>query len=126
MYEDVDNSDSAAFYYEKSLLGEPNYFVVHRALGFIYMRRSKIFIEQMKAAHLVKDVEANNLAFDKFKATIREAIPHLEKYQACEPDDETLTIIKNCYKTIKDEKAIDTLAERLKLLAEHCVSLLGD
>ena len=35
MYEDIDEAEKAIPYYEKALFGEPNYEVIHRALGFV-------------------------------------------------------------------------------------------
>jgi hypothetical protein len=44
---------------------------------------------------------------------IKKALPHLEKAQACDPDDQTLNLIKLLYRNIKDQHGIDTLPARL-------------
>jgi tetratricopeptide (TPR) repeat protein len=126
MYEEMGNVDSAIPHYENSLKGEPDYFVIHRALGFIYLSKTKPFVAQMNEANKSKDAIANAKAFVLYKEMVQKAIPYLEKYQACEPDDETLTIITNLYKSIKDTQSVTTLETRLKPLAAKCVSLLDD
>lgn len=126
MYEEMGDVDNAIPHYENSLKGEPDYFVLHRALGFIYLSKTRPFVAQMNEASKSKDAAANAKAFALYKAMVQKAIPYLEKYQACEPDDETLTIITNLYKSIKDTQSITTLETRLKPLAVKCVSLLDD
>ena len=126
MYEEVGNPESAIPYYEKSLIGEPNYFVTHRALGFIYLTKSRADVKLMNEAVAAKNVIANEKAFVQYKLKVQKALVHLEKYQACEPDDDTLMIITNLYKSIKMPTAIASLPSRLKPLSEKCVSLLDD
>ena len=126
MYEEAEKPDSALVYYGQSLKGEPNYAVIHRALGFIYLAKSKVFIGQFNAANQAKNADASAKAFKQYKAMVEKALPHLEKYQACEPDEETLAIITNLYKSIKDEQSIASLQSRLKTLSTTCVSLLED
>ena len=126
MYEEVGSPENAIPYYEKSLVGEPNYFVTHRALGFIYLNQSRADVKLMNEAVAAKNVIANEKAFTQYKLKVQKALVHLEKYQACEPDDNTLMIISNLYKSIKMPQAITSLPTRLKPLSENCVSLLDD
>ncbi|WP_055133625.1 hypothetical protein [Pedobacter sp. Hv1] len=126
MYEDVENPEAAIPYYEKSVAGEPNYLVVHRALGFIFLTQSKPIVARMEATTKAKDVEGNKKAYQEYKTLILKAIPHLEKYQACDPDDDTLKIIIDLYKSIKDTNSINTLPARLKQMGAKCVDLLDD
>jgi len=126
MYEEIGTADSAIVHYENSLKGEPNYSVLHRALGFIYLAKTKPAVAKMNEASKTKDAAANAKAFGEYKALVKKAIPYLEKYQACEPDDETLTTINNLYKSIKDSESLKTLDARLKANADKCVSLLAD
>ena len=126
MYEDVEDPDNALIYYEKSLAGEPNYEVVNRALGFIYLSKSAIAAKQANAASEAKDAAANAKAFAVYKEWVLKALPRLEKYQACSPDDDTLAIIVNLYKSLKDSNAINTLNARLKEMSAKCVGLLDD
>lgn len=125
MYEDVEDPDNALIYYEKSLAGEPNYEVVNRALGFIYLSKSAIAAKQANAASEAKDA-ANAKAFAVYKEWVLKALPRLEKYQACSPDDDTLGIIINLYRSLKDTNAINTLNARLKEMSAKCVGLLDD
>lgn len=126
MYEDVGEPDNALVYYEKSLAGEPNYEVVNRALGFIYLAKSAIAAKQANVASEAKDATANAKAFAVYKEWVLKALPRLEKYQACAPDDDTLAIVINLYKSLKDSNAINTLNARLKEMSAKCVSLLDD
>lgn len=125
-YEEISIPDSAIIYYEKSLKGEPDYEVIHRALGFIYLAKTKPFVEQMNVATKNKDALANSKAYNGYKSLVQIALPYLEKYQACSPDDETLMIITNLYKSIKDIERLKTIDARLKLLNKRCVTLLED
>lgn len=126
MYEDIEEADKAIPYYEKSLIGEPNYEVVHRALGFIYLAKSTGAVAEINEAKAKNDVEGNKNAFEAYKVLILKALPHLEKYQACDPDQDTLNIIINLYKSLKDTKSIETLNARLKEMSGKCVTLLDD
>lgn len=126
MYEDIGEADKAIPYYEKSLIGEPNYEVVHRALGFIYLAKSTSAVAKINETKAKNDVEGNKKAFEAYKILILKALPHLEKYQACDPDEETLNIITNLYKSFKDTKSIETLNARLKEMSGKCVTLLDD
>lgn len=126
MYEEVGDVENALVQYAESVKGEPNYSVSRRALGFIYLSKTKPFVKQMNEATAAKNADANSKAFENYKAMVMLALPHLEKYQACENDEETLTIISNLYKSIKQPQSITTLHDRLKSLAQNCVSLLED
>ena len=126
MYEEMGTVDSAIVHYENSLKGEPNYSVIHRALGFIYLAKTKPAVTKMNEASKAKDAAGNAKAFAEYKLLVKKAIPYLEKYQACEPDEQTLATITNLYKSIKDLESPKTLDARLKANAVNCVSLLED
>ncbi|WAC39214.1 hypothetical protein [Pedobacter sp. SL55] len=126
MYEEIGKPDEALLHYTESIKGEPNYSVLHRAMGFLYLNKTKPFVKQMNEASAAKNVIANAKAFEDYKAMVQKALPHLEKYQACEPDDDTLLMINNLHKSIKEQKLLSNLPERLKVLAQNCVSLLED
>ena len=125
-YEGINKPDSAIFFFEKSLKGEPDYEVAHRALGFIYMDKTKPYVDQINLANKNKDAVANAKAYAEYKKLILKALPHLEKYQACSPDDETLMIISNLYKSLKDTQSMLTIDARLKVLGKRCITLLED
>ncbi len=126
LYEEIEQPDNAIPYYEQSLIGEPNYEVIHRALGFIYLAKSGVAAAKINEAKAKSDVEGSKNAFAAYKGYILKAIPHLEKYQACDPDEETLNIIINLYKSLKDSKSVETLNARLKEMSGKCVNLLED
>jgi tetratricopeptide (TPR) repeat protein len=126
LYEEMEKPDLAIPFYEKTLKAEPDYEVVHRALGFIYLARTKVFVDDMNLANKNKDAVGNAKAYNGYKKVIQKAIPYLEKYQACSPDEETLAIIGNLYKSIKDTQGMLSLADRLKKLSLKCVTLLDD
>ena len=126
MYEELEKPDSASVYYNLVLKDEPDYEVVHRALGFIYLEKTKSYVEEINKAKKENNAAANTKAFAGYKLMVQKAIPHFEKYQACAPDDETLAMLNNLYKSIKDTQAITTLDARLKVLAKRCVTMLDD
>ncbi len=126
MHEEIGDPENALLYYEQSLKGEANYTVLHRALGFIYLGKTKPFVKKMNEASAAKNAIANANAFSKYKDMVLKALPHLEKYQACEPDEETLNMITNLYKSIKDQQLIASLPDRLKTMEGTCVTLLDD
>ncbi|WP_316768519.1 hypothetical protein [Pedobacter frigiditerrae] len=126
LFEETGKPDSAIVYYDEMLKREPNYEVVHRALGFVYLAKTKNFVHEMNMATKEKNVDANAKAYANYKKLVLKAIPHLEKYQACSPDEETLLIIGNLYKSIRDTQSITTIEARLKALSLNCVSLLED
>ena len=124
IYEDNDEPDKALPFYEKVAAAVPDYYVVHRALGYLYYEKAK--------AIKVKIDEAPN---DKTPATqlnasyismVKTALPHLEKAQACDPSDETLALIKMLYKSINDDGDLNSLDSRLKALGAHCSDILND
>lgn len=126
MHEELGDAENALLYYEQSLKGEADYTALRRALGFIYLSKTKPFVKQMNEANAAKNATANANAFSKYKEMVLKALPHLEKYQACEPDEETLNIITNLYKSIKDQQSIASLPNRLKMMEGSCVTLLDD
>lgn len=126
MYEDIKDPENALLHYLESIKGEPNYTVIHRAMGFIYLDKTKPIIAEMNEAKAKNNAVANAKAFEKYKVLVKKALPHFEKYQACETDEETQAMISNLYKSIKEPQAITTLPNRLKPLAQNCVTLLED
>jgi len=112
LYEDDSQSIKAIEYYNRVAAAQPNYYVAHRALGYLY----------------IKDISgkpANQVIVDAaYIAKIKKALPHLEKAQACDPDDQTLSLIKLLYRNIKDEKGLNSLPERLNLLKKNCIDIL--
>ena len=125
MYEDNDEHSKALPFYEKVAAASPNYYVVHRALGYLYLEKAK-GIESELNATTTADTALNRQLTLAYTETVRKALPHLEKAQACDPSDETLAVIKTLYKNIKDYQGLNTLDSRLKELGKNCVDILGD
>lgn len=124
MYEDNSEPDKAIIYYEKVAAAVPDYYVVHRALGYIYLEKAKRIGDELNQS-LNDRVKAGQLT-EAYTAAARKALPHLEKAQACDPSDETLASIQRLYRNLKDTKGLDTLPDRLKQLSKNCIDILTD
>lgn len=123
VYENNDQPQKALGYYEKVAAAVPDYYVVHRGIGYIYLAQANEIGDKMHAA---TDAAVNNQLMADYEKMVRKALPHLEKAQACDPSDETLDAIKTLYKNLKDTNGLNTLDARLKELAKHCIDLLED
>lgn len=124
LYEDNNQPDNAVFYYEKVAAAVPDYYVAHRALGYLYLETANNLQTQLDAT---PENSAGYRALQaSYKAAALKALPHLEKAQACDPSPETLAIIKNLYTQIADTAALDTLNTRLDNLSKNCLDILND
>jgi len=104
LYEDDSQSIKAIELYEKVVAAKPHYYVAHRALGYLYLKD-------------IVGKPADQIKIDTaYTSIVKKALPHLEKAQACDPDDDTLKLIKLLYHNLKDDKAITTLPARLPAL----------
>jgi tetratricopeptide (TPR) repeat protein len=112
LYEDDNQSVKAIEYYNRVAAAQPDYYVAHRALGYLYIKD----ISGKPAGQVVVDAA--------YIANVKKALPHLEKAQACDPDDQTLSLIKILYRNIKDEKSLNSLPERLNQLKKNCIDIL--
>jgi hypothetical protein len=121
VYEDSNQPDKAIPYYEIVAAAEPDFYVVHRALGYLYLAPAKQLYEKLQAA-------TNNKAelTDQYKKAVLKALPHLEKAQACDPSDETLALIKTLYTSIKDAPGLQSLNTRLAGLGKNCLTILSE
>ncbi|MDB5006599.1 MAG: hypothetical protein JWQ84_3125 [Mucilaginibacter sp.] len=124
MYEDNDQPDKAVVYYEKVAAAVPDYYVVHRALGYLYLDKSNRIVKQLNAS--ANDKVMNAQLHTAYVNATKQALPHLEKAEACDHSDETLETIKNLYKGINDLKGLNTLGDRLKALSKNCIDILTD
>lgn len=111
LYENNDQSIKAIEYYEKVVTAVPDYYVAQRGLGYLYAKQA----EGLKSSGGADYITA-----------VRKALPHLEKAQACDPDDDTLKLIKTLYGDIKDKSSLSSLNDRLKSLRKNCIDLLDD
>ena len=107
LYEDNNMTTKAIPYYEKVVAAVPDYYVAHRALGYLY----------------IKDIKETDAAY---AVNVKKALPHLEKAQACDPSGDTLTLIKSLYVNVKDAASLKTLDNRLRQLSKSCIDILND
>jgi len=124
VYEDNDQPAKAVIYYEKVTAAVPNYYVVHRALGYLYLDDVKAIEKKLNEA--TSDAALNKSLTEAYYKAVKKALPHLEKAQACDPSEETLAIIQILYKNIKDLPGLNSLNDRLKQLSTNCIDILAD
>ncbi len=120
LYEDDNQSVEAIPLYEKVATAQPDYYVAHRALGYLYSKQADELYTKLQAAPGDKETTA------AYKTVVLKALPHLEKAQACDPSDETLALIKTLYTNIHDDAGLQSLSARLKTLSKNCVDILTD
>ncbi|MES2278963.1 MAG: hypothetical protein V4592_23225 [Bacteroidota bacterium] len=124
LYEDSELPERAVVFYEKVTVAVPNYYVAHRALGYIYSAEANRLFTKISSAKQ-SDPDYLNLK-DQYKAIATKAAQHLEIAQACDPSDDTLAIIKTIYKSIGDTAALSTLDERMAKISKNCLDILSD
>lgn len=124
LYEDQHQPEKAIFYNEKVVSAVPDYYVSHRALGYLYLLKTDYLIDKMNKAKNNLN-EHQNYQSQYFKV-LKTALPHLEKAEACDHDDATLTLIKSLYQKLNDKESLASLDKRLKLLKAHCIDLLTE
>ncbi|MES2426197.1 MAG: hypothetical protein V4560_04460 [Bacteroidota bacterium] len=120
LYEDDSQSVEAIPLYEKVILVQPDYYVAHRALGYLYLKPADELWAKLQADNTNKEIAA------LYKIAVLKALPHLEKAQACDPTDETLTLIKTLYNNIHDDASLRSLNTRLAALKKNCVDILTE
>jgi tetratricopeptide (TPR) repeat protein len=120
LYEDDSQSVEAIPLYEKVIAAQPDYYVAHRALGYLYLKPADELFAKLQADNTNKETAA------LYKTTVLKALPHLEKAQACDPTDETLTLIKTLYTNIHDDASLRSLNTRLAALKKNCVDILTE
>ncbi|WP_121809357.1 tetratricopeptide repeat protein [Mucilaginibacter kameinonensis] len=116
LYEDDDQSVNAIPLYERVIAAEPDYYVAHRALGYLYLKNFP---------DADKPLSSPSADAEYIKAA-KKALPQLEKAQACDADDSTLALIKTLYKNIGDDVGLSGLDKRLKALKGKCEDILSD
>jgi tetratricopeptide (TPR) repeat protein len=124
MYEDDSQPDKALPFYEKVAAAVPDYYVVHRALGYLYLDKARLIEDKINLA--TNDKTSTDSLRGAYVTLVKKILPHLEKAQACDPSDDTLDIIKTLYKKINDNQGLATLDDRLKQLAKSCIDVLSD
>ena len=124
LYEDDDQGAKAIIYYEKVVTAVPDYYVAQRALG--YLTDSVAEQIHLKLYQLKNNDPSYQSLFESYKKEVLKALPHLEKGQACDPNDDDLDVIRTLYQNIHDEQDLSTLNERLATLSKSCVDILSD
>ena len=124
LYEDDEQSIKAQQYYQRVAAAVPNYYVVQRALGYIYAKQAETLAGQLNAT--ASNITENKRITALYMAAAKKAIPYLEKAQACDPDDDTLTRINILLKNTKDTQGLATLKTKLAELSKSCIDLLDD
>jgi tetratricopeptide (TPR) repeat protein len=124
LYENDSQSGKALQYYEKVAAAVPDYYVVQRALGYLYLKQADDIGAKLNAA--TSDAAENKRLAAVYNTAAKKALPHLEKAEACDPNNDTLSLIKMLYKNIGDNRGAATLNSRLKELSKNCIDLLSD
>lgn len=107
----------AKVYYERVLAHVPDFYVAHLALGYIYLKEA----EEAEKKKQSDPTTANKWAYIN---SAKKAIVHLEKAQACDPNDDTLNTITSLYKKLNDTAGLASLKTRLASLSKNCIDLL--
>ena len=124
LYEDDQQNAKAIVYYQKVVDAAPDYYVAQRALGYLIDSASEEM--HLKLYQLNNSDPAYKSLFESYKNEVLKALPHLEKGQACDPDDDDLDLIRTLYQNIHDEQALNTLNARLTALSKNCIDILSD
>lgn len=122
LYEDQQQPQKSILYNEKVVAAVPDYYVSHRALGYLYLRDTNVLIKQIKQSNSADQQKYKTQYFNLLK----KALPHLEKAEACDHDDETLILIKSLYQKMNDQVGLASLNNRLKTFRANCIDLLTD
>jgi len=126
LYEDAGQLDKARPLYEAVAKSLPDYYVVHLALGHIYLQEAEAFSAKLNAAAAAKNKAAYQQAVIDYKNAARKVLPHLEKAQACDPNEQNLDLIKLLYKNLNDSNGLSTLNKRLVTLRKNCLDIIDE
>ncbi len=124
VYEDDQQDAKAIIYYQKVVAAVPDYYVAQRALGYLYDKNAQEI--HLKLYQTKTNDPVYKTLFDSYKAEVLKALPHLEKAQSCDPDEDTLDLVKTLYRNIHDEQGLNSLGSRLSALGKNCLDILND
>ena len=124
LFENLKNIEQAISYYQKSLEIEPDYYVPHMALGYLYLGQADLLAKQINEE--TKDIVLQKQYVSAYNAKLKQALPHLEKAMACEPNNQVLSSINFAYTALKDTVSFNSLKSRLKELEKGCITLLTE
>lgn len=118
------NIDETIGYYEKCLKYEPNYFVPHLALGYLFLNKANEM--SVKINNERGNIALRNKYIAEYKANLKNALPHFEKAMACDPNDQVLTSIKKVCGALKDTDSLSSLDSKLVILRKECIDFLSE
>lgn len=124
IYEGLQNTEQAIEFYERSLKLEPDFYVPHLALGYLFLQQANPLARKLNDQKNSQELRAKYL--NEYQSKLKQALPHLEKALACDPNDQVLGAIKLGYKALKDDPSFNTLESRLQLLRKNCVTVLKE
>lgn len=124
LYEDSKSTAKAITFYQKSLALEPNYYVPHLAVGYLYLNIANSLATKIKQEKT--NANAHQRYMTEYKGILKRALPHLEKAMACDPNDQVLTSIKNAYLALDDISTFKSLDSRIDELNKNCVTVLTE
>ena len=124
LFENLKNTEQAINYYKRSLEIEPNYYVPHMALGYLYLSQANLLANQINDEK--KDAVLQKKYVGAYNNKLKQALPHLEKAMACDPNDQVLSSINFAYKAFNDTVSLHSLNSRLRELEKGCVTLLTE
>jgi tetratricopeptide (TPR) repeat protein len=124
LYEGLKKNEQAIEFYERSLKLEPDYYVPHLALGYLYLGQANPLARQLNAEK--NNPQLRDKYLKEYQATLRKALPFLEKAMACDPNDQVLQSITVAYRALKDETSLTSLETRLQSLRKNCVTVLKE
>ena len=123
-YEVSHQDEKAIAFYEKVVAAEPDYYVPHLALGYLYLKPANQLVNKINASKSNKTLYQKYVS--EYQQLLQKSIRHLEKAQACDPDEQLLADIKDLYSRVQDKSGLATLENRLKSYSNHCITLLTD
>mgnify|MGYP003575061179 CR=1 FL=1 len=123
-YEVNHQDDKAVAFYEKVVAAEPDYYVPHMALGHLYLKPVNELVSKINASK--NDRAAYQKYVKQFQEVLQRSIRHLERAQACDPNEELLGRIRDLYSRLPDKSGLSTLDSRLKSYSENCITVLTD
>lgn len=124
LFENLKNTEQAINYYQKSLDIEPDYYVPHMALGYLYLSQANLLADQVNQE--TKDINLQKKYISAYNAKLKQALLHLEKAMACDPNDQVLSSINFAYKALNDNVSVNSLNSRLRELEKGCITLLTE
>lgn len=122
--ENKNEKEQAINFYTKSLNNEPNYFVAHLALAYLYSDKANAFAIKINALQNNKALRDQYIS--SYQDNLKKALPHFEKAMACDPNDQVLNSIKRTYSALKTLHSLTTLENRLKILRGNCIDVLPE